>query len=60
MNDLKDLIEITGNLIEEAWNSGRKEALKEVRADEWKARAEEAEAKLAKIMEFLEELDRRA
>lgn len=30
MNELRDLIEVTGNLVEEAWNNGRREALKEV------------------------------
>lgn len=30
MNELRDLIEVTGNIVEEAWNNGRREAMKEV------------------------------
>lgn len=35
MNELRDLIEVTGNLVEEAWNNGRREAMKEIQGGKY-------------------------
>lgn len=64
MNELRDLIEITGNLVEEAWNNGRREALRERGAEDLQATVTALEAankvlgeKLEKAQARIEELE---
>ena len=64
MNTLKDLIQVTGNLVEEAWNNGRREALRETGANDLQATVTALEAankvlgeKLEKAQARIEELE---
>lgn len=64
MNELRDLIEVTGNLVEEAWNNGRREALRETGAEDLQATVTALEAankvlgeKLEKAQARIEELE---
>lgn len=64
MNTLKDLIQVTGNLVEEAWKNGRREALRETGANDLQATVTALEAankvlgeKLEKAQARIEELE---
>lgn len=64
MNELRDLIEVTGNIVEEAWNNGRREALRETGANDLQATVTALEAankvlgeKLEKAQARIEELE---
>ena len=35
MNEMRDLIEVTSNLVEEAWNNGRREAMKDIQGGKY-------------------------
>lgn len=55
MNELRDLIEVTGNLVEEAWNNGRREAMKEIQGGKYE-RIEEVNSALRGQIDNYEKL----